>query len=116
MDFLSVLDPAGKVLCRARNPRQRGDDLAANPLIARVLEKKEPVSGTLLLSAQALAAEGNDLAARARFELVDTPAARPTADTVRSDGMVIAAAVPLVDARGRLLAVLYAGDLLSRPL
>jgi two-component system NtrC family sensor kinase len=114
MDFLSALDAGGKVLCRAGNPEQPGDDLSANPLIARVLEKKKPVSGTIILSAKELAAEGKDLAARARFVLVDTPAARPTTDTVRSDGMVIAAAVPILDARGRLAAVLYAGDLLSR--
>ena len=47
-------------------------------------------------------------------QLVATAAARPTADTVRSDGMIVAAAVPVFDARGRLAAVLYAGDLLSR--
>ncbi|MGO8689233.1 MAG: ATP-binding protein [Thermoguttaceae bacterium] len=114
MDFLAVLDPAGKVLCRARNPQQRGDDLSRNPIIARVLATKEPLSGTIIFSAKELAVEGRDLAARARFELVDTPAARPTADTIRGDGMVTAAAVPVVDARGRLLAVLYAGHLLSR--
>ena len=45
---------------------------------------------------------------------MNTAAARPTAETVRRDGMVVAAAVPVFDVRGRLAAVLYAGDLLSR--
>ena len=114
MDFLAVLDPAGKVLCRARNRSRRGDDLSANPVIAAVLKTKAPARGTIILSAESLAVEGQELAARARIPLVDTPAARPTTDALRSDGMVLAVAVPVLDCQGRLLAVLYAGDLLSR--
>ncbi len=114
MDFLLVVDPGGKVLCRAPNAQRHGDDLSANPIIARAFAKKEPFSGTILLSAAELAVEGRSLAERARVQLVPTAAASPTADTVRSDGMVLAAAVPVFDAGGRLAAVLYAGDLLSR--
>jgi two-component system NtrC family sensor kinase len=114
MDFLSAIDPRGKVVCRARNSERRGDDLSRNPIVARALERKEPVTGTIILSAAELAVEGRDLAERARVKLVDTAAARPTADTLRSDGMVVAAAVPVFDARGQLAAVLYAGDLLTR--
>ena len=114
MDFLSLVDPGGKVVCRAANADRRGDDLSANLIIARALERKQPASGTIVLSAEELAVEGGNLAERARVALVDTAAARPTADAVRSDGMVVAAAVPVFDARGRLAAVLYAGDLLSR--
>ncbi len=114
MDFLSLVDPGGKVVCRAHNADRRGDDLSANLIIARALERKQPASGTIVLSAEELAVEGGNLAERARVALVDTAAARPTADAVRSDGMVVAAAVPVFDARGRLAAVLYAGDLLSR--
>ena len=61
--------------------------------------ESEPANGTIVLSAEELAVEGRNLAERARVELVDTAAARPTAETVRSDGMVVAAAVPVFDAR-----------------
>jgi two-component system NtrC family sensor kinase len=45
--------------------------------------------------------------------VLDTPGARRTADRVRTDGMVAAAAVPIrVD--GRVAGYLYGGDLLSR--
>ena len=101
--------------CAARGTRTAAATISSgNSLIARALERKEPANGTIVLSAEELAVEGRNLAERACVELVATAAARPTADTVRNDGMVVAAAVPVFDARGRLAAVLYAGDLLNR--
>ena len=58
--------------------------------------------------------EGSVLAEQARFELLPTPAARPTDDKVREDGMVTIAAVPIVSVDGVFLGVLYGGDLLNR--
>jgi two-component system NtrC family sensor kinase len=114
MDLLSLVDAHGKAVCRAAGAARRGDDLSGNALVARALADKQPVHGTVVLSAGQLAVEGAELAKRARIALVDTPTAEPTSDTIRSDGMVLAVAVPLLDAQGRLAAVLYAGDLLSR--
>lgn len=113
MNFVALLEPTGKVICRATSP-QRGDDLSADPLVARVLAERKPVGGTVLLSRWRLLAEGPDLAERAELEVVPTPAARPTRDQVRSQGMVVAAAVPVVDAQGQMLAILYGGNLLNR--
>ncbi len=113
MDFVDLLGPTGKVICRARNPR-KGDDLSANSLVARVVRERQMVSGTVILARESLLAEGNDLADRARFEIIPTPAARPTEDRVRFDGMVVAAAIPVLDAQGQLLAILYGGDVLNR--
>jgi two-component system NtrC family sensor kinase len=112
-DFVLLADPSGKVICRGCGGRE-GDDLSADPLIHRVMGERRAVSGTVIVSRQRLEAEGHDLARRARFELVPTPTARRAEERVRSDGMVIAAAVPLVDAQGRLLAILYGGNLLGR--
>ncbi|MBN2474421.1 MAG: cache domain-containing protein [Pirellulales bacterium] len=114
MDFVSVLDAGGRVIYRARNPDRAGDDLSENPLIASVLRKGEPALGTIVLSQATLAKEGEDLATRARFQLLPTPAARPTDEKFRTDGMVVAAAVPIVGSQGRLLGILYGGDLLNR--
>ena len=114
MDFVSVLDPGGKVIYRARNPEVRGDDLSQDAVVRSVLRKRKPATGTILLSRDRLAAEGPDLPARARFELLPTPAARPTEEKHRSQGMVTAAAVPISDAEGHLLGILYGGDLLNR--
>jgi two-component system NtrC family sensor kinase len=114
MDFLVVLDGAGRVIYRPRNPDRGGDDLSGNPVIAQVLKTGSASRGTIILSHDELLSEGPELAEKARFDLLPTPAARPTKDKVRADGMVAAAAVPVVDADGRLLGILYGGDLLNR--
>lgn len=113
MDFVTLLAPSGEVLCRARG-EQRGDRLADEVLVSRALRERQTVTGTVVLSRERLLAENAELADRARFELIPTPAARATADTVHCDGMVVAAAVPVLDAQGRLRALLYGGSLLNR--
>ena len=94
MDFLAVLDANGHVLCRAHNERA-ADNLADDPLVARVLASPGAAKGSLIYSRERLLAEGEELAQRARFEVVPTPAARPSSERQRTDGMVIAAAVPV---------------------
>lgn len=114
MDFVTVLDPRGTVLARGRNPSQTGDDLSANPLVANSRKSGLSQSGTLVLSAEQLAREGSDLAQRAVIVLHPTPAATATDDTSRSDGMIVAAAVPLRDGEGNVAGLLYGGNVLNR--
>jgi two-component system NtrC family sensor kinase len=113
MDFAVALDAQGRVLSRS-NPAQPVSDTIANPLVAQVLKARRLARGTLVLTAAELEAEGHELAVRARLELIPTPAARPSDETLHTDGLVAAAAVPVVDEHGRLVGVLYAGDLLNR--
>ena len=113
MDFVNVLDPSGKVICLARNVH-KGDDLSGDPVVVRVLRDHHIASGTVILSPTRLMAEGSDLAERVRFESVPTTAAQPTEDQIRCDGMVISVAVPVLDAQGRTLAILYGGNMLNR--
>jgi two-component system NtrC family sensor kinase len=113
MDFVALLDPRGKVLCRPPG-KPAGDDLSADPLVARAVRERRAATGTVILSRPRLLAEGRELAERARFEVVPTPAAELTEERAPSAGMAIAAAVPVVDEQGKLLAILYGGDLLNR--
>lgn len=113
MDFVALLDPDGKVVCRGDSPA-RGDDVSQDPLVERVRRERQPLVGTMILPQERLAAEGDGLAARARFEIVPTPAARPTTATIQTDGMAAAAAVPVTDPQGRILGFLYGGNLVNR--
>ncbi len=114
MDFLAVVGPDGHVISRSRSSGQTGEDLSENPIVAGAFRDRAPVTGTVILSAERLANAGGELAERARFELLPTPQARPTREQVRTDGMVVAAAVPIFDAEEQLVGLLYAGDLLNR--
>ena len=113
MDFVTLLEPTGAVIRRARGERH-SDQLAKDLLVSRAIGERRTVTGTVIFSRERLLAEGADLADRARFELIPTPAARTTPDTVRHDGMVVAAVVPVLDAQGQLRALLYGGNLLNR--
>ncbi len=113
LDFVAILDPAGKVICRTGS-RKAGDDLRGDPLVARAMGGLQTVTGTVSLSRERLMAEGGDLAERARLEVVPTSAARPSPDRVRSEGMVAAAAAPVLDETRRVAAILYGGILLNR--
>jgi two-component system NtrC family sensor kinase len=114
LEIVTVLDLQGRVVLRAGDPGQKGDDFSRNPVVAKAIRSRQVVAGTTILSAQQLAAEGGDLAARARFRLLPSPGARPTKEDLRGDGMVAAAAVPLWDAKGQLIGLLFGGNLQNR--
>ncbi|MCL4193823.1 MAG: cache domain-containing protein [Thermoguttaceae bacterium] len=113
IDFITLLDARGRVLFRPHNPARRGDNLARNPLVSQAIRRRGTSLGTLSLNREQLRAEGDDLARRAEIELRPTQAARETTETLRSEGLVAAAAVPLLDSQGQLAGVLYAGSLLN---
>ena len=114
LDFLTLLDCDGKVRYRPANPDRLGDSLASISLVRRAMERKGAVAGTILLSAAQLTAEEPKLAERARFDLLPTPAAKPTRDQVRTEGMVMAAVVPIFDDNGQEIGLLFGGKLLNR--
>ena len=113
MDILTLLDARGQVVCRAHHPQYRQDFFADNPLIAQVLRHKQGVQGTVVFTAQELERESARLAKQAYLDVLPTPAAHPTQDTFRADGLMLAAAEPMFDADGRLLAILFAAELLN---
>jgi two-component system, NtrC family, sensor kinase len=113
MDFVAVLDPAGKVICRSGG-KQIGDDLSADPWVASTLRDHKVAIGTVVLSRERLLTEGPELAQRAAIRVIPTEAAPPAKETARTDGMVAAVAMPVFSEKGRLEAVLYGGDLLNQ--
>jgi len=113
LDMLTLVGPDGRVIYRTHNPQQSGDDLSGNPILAKTLRDRTPASGTVIVPREMLEKDGEELAGRARFEILDTPAARPGDKKYESDGMVIAAAVPFLSG-GKVLGVLYGANLLNR--
>jgi two-component system NtrC family sensor kinase len=114
LDILTITDSRGIVVLRINNPESSGDDQSRLELVSAVLRTKEPVSRTVILSADGLSLESQALADRAFFKFVDTPLAKPRTDTQETDGMVLMSAVPVFDRNGNLIGVVYAGVLLNR--
>jgi len=86
IDFVAVLDERGTPIGRAQDPERRGGIPAGNLVVARALRDVKPSSGTILVAAD---------------------------DAGQVGGMVVAAAAPILDARGSLLGLLYGGDVLD---
>lgn len=113
VDFALLLDGTGKVIRRSGSSAV-GDDLSADPLVAGVLRSHKAAKGTVVLSRDRLVREGTELAQRAAIQVVPTEGVRPTSKMLRTDGIVAAVVISVLDERGRLQAMLYGGDLLNR--
>ena len=113
LDFLTLADRNGAVLFRFHNPPVSGDTLLHDPFIQIALRKKE-VSGTQVLSGDALSKEGRSLTQRAIIQSIPVPREKPTGKTEETSGMVLKSAYPIIDFNGEVLGVLTGGVLLNR--
>ena len=114
MDFVTLLDRQATVRYRPANPSQKGDSLANVSLVRGAMQSGQTAFGTIILSAAELAAEGSELPEKARFRLLPTPAAKPTQEQQRTDGMLMAAVVPIYDDQRSMVGLLLGGNLLNR--
>jgi two-component system NtrC family sensor kinase len=113
LDVLTVANPRGQIVLRAQAPYRTGDEVEPGPVLRRALAN-QAASGTVIVPSAALEREGQDLAERARVEIVKTPRASPTRQREQRDGMMLMAAEPVRDDRGRLVGIVYGGILLNR--
>lgn len=113
LDILTITDKDGKVILRLRNPEQFGD-YPENEILKSTLNKKEVAASTIIFSRAELLKEGEDLADQSFFKLIPTPKAKPTTKEEETSGMALIAVVPIFDAEGNFIGVLYGGRLLNR--
>ena len=114
LDILTLTDEYGKVIVRSRNSGVFGDSQLVDRLVGMVLSDKKTVAGTVIVSKDELAKEGQRLVEQAYIKLVPTVRAKPDADTEQTSGMMIKAASPILGRDGELIGVLYGGSLLNR--
>lgn len=108
LDFTCVVASDGtRVEGRASRPAP------INPIASLALKRRAPVSGTVALTREELAAENPALAERARIRLLPTARAAPRPDAEETAGLAICAAVPLFF-EDTFPSILYGGILLSR--
>jgi two-component system NtrC family sensor kinase len=113
LDVLTVVDRKGIVLTRTRRPYQAGDFEGNDELVRRAL-KKEVVTSTEIIPQEELAKEGPELVRQAYMEFVETPKAKSRPGSKETSGMMLKAAVPILDINGNVLGGLYGGTLLNR--
>jgi two-component system NtrC family sensor kinase len=114
LDILTLTDASGKVLLRASNPELFGDNQATDEIIQAVMERREPVASTTIISADELKKESPILSLQAHIAIVDTPMARYRTEREETEGMMLKGAAPVFDYNNNLVAILYGGLLLNR--
>ena len=113
LDFLGLTDDTGRVILRTAEPYHIGDDLSNDPFVSSAL-KKNGLSGFYLFSPGRLALEGGEIRERAYMVFKPTPKAKPRAKSSEEAGLVMVAAAPIQDRKGRVFGAIYAGLLLNR--
>jgi two-component system, NtrC family, sensor kinase len=114
LDVLTITDQHGRVLLRAGNAGQVGDDQSHDALVRAVIERKEPVAAPCIISVENLRREAPLLAEQAFLKFIDTPKARERPETEATAGMMLKAAAPILDSAKNLLGIVYGGVLLNR--
>ena len=114
LDILTLTDKQGSVVFRANNPPSKGDNQAADELVSRVLADRKIVSATAIVPEIELEKEGQALTEQAHIKFIDTPKAKPTAETEQTAGIMLKSAAPVFDSQNNLIGVLYGGTLLNR--
>ncbi len=113
LDILNIVDPAGRVIVRARNPVRSGDSVSDDKYISYVQTNLKSCFGSDIMSHEHLVREGQDLADRAFITLVPTPMARKTDSTNEDRGLVLKAASPMIR-DGKLIGIIYGARLINR--
>jgi len=116
LDILSLLDEDGRVVYREHNPRQMGDDISHNPIVARALREEICVRGTAVVTYKELERECPDMLRKVSLEIKSTEVDQSGKRKIHRDGMVIGATVPLVDLRRDkgIVGYLYGAKLLNQ--
>lgn len=112
LDFLTVVDPDGKVIMRCAPPYQVGDYRLQDPAVSRAL-KGEDATGLEVLSKGELEQEAEGLADRAFLAIEETRHAAPSPRKEETRGMVMLGASPVIKGM-QVLGAIYGGVLLNR--
>ncbi|MBE0432295.1 cache domain-containing protein [candidate division WOR-3 bacterium] len=113
LDILTLTDHQGRILVRAHNPGIFGDR-PDDAVTDWVLQRKEPVTATVIVPEEEMEKIGANYVERARIKLIPTLKSRPLDKTEETSGMFIKAAAPVLDYDGRFVGVLYGGYMLNR--
>jgi len=114
LDILTLTDENGRIIVSTRNPIVIEGERIDDELVSYVLSSGQVCAGTDIVSREELLKEDAELAGRAYIKFIPTPKAKANPETEQTSGMMIKAAAPVLGYDGRLLGVLYGGNLLNR--
>ena len=114
LDFFTLVNDKGIVVCRGRNSFDKGDTLSDDKFVKQVFDTRQSIAGTDIVSPKFLILEAYELVENARMNIIATPKAKTRKDSIETMGMALKCAVPVLDRKKNLIGVLIAGVLLNR--
>jgi len=114
LDMLTVTDHTGRVVYRAAHPENRYGSLHSDPLIARVLAQRIPITGSSRMTKEQILSENPALESRMLIPITQTPHADPVKDSLLTQGLALRSAYPIMDRDGTLIGLLTGGILVNR--
>jgi two-component system, NtrC family, sensor kinase len=101
INILTFVDMQGNVLYRAHNPAVKGDNLSYLSIIRKALKEWTPHAGTIIIDADRLKNEGQDLQNRTVIKVIKTQNSMQTPKEVEQAGMFLAYAFPVTSPDGK---------------
>jgi len=114
LDLLTITDEKGNAVLRASNPEVWGDSVVQDPIIQEVLATQRPASSVEIFPYERIQKEGQDLARQCVIPFIDGPETRPRKGPAQGSALVLISASPILGEDGKLLGVLYGGEVLNR--
>ena len=114
IEMLDIVDGNGRVIFRFSNPSVYGDSPADDKLIKKVLKTGQSLAGTAAVAREDLIKEGGDLAERAHIRFINTPKSKKRKETEETSGLVLEAAVPIINGNNKVIGIICGRDLINR--
>ncbi|MBN2402299.1 MAG: cache domain-containing protein [Spirochaetes bacterium] len=113
LDIMTITDTSGRVIVRANNFRNFGDDVSGDLFVKYVIENRKSCSGTDKISREHLLRENKKLADQAYTRIVQTQRARRIDKAYETNAMCMKAATPVMK-DGKFIGVIYGAKILNR--
>jgi len=114
MEIATITDAEGIVLLRSHNYACFGDDQSKDQIIQKVLSDKQIVAGTTIISGEELRKEGKDLVERVCLTFMSSPGITTGFKQDDASGLMFKSAAPVWSNSGKLIGILYGGDIINQ--
>ncbi|MCX8011796.1 MAG: cache domain-containing protein, partial [Desulfobacterota bacterium] len=108
LDILFLTDEKGKVLYRAHNPEEKGDDFSRNFLIQSALNQKI-IQTTFVIPADQIFKEGKEVIRKVAFPVTD----QSRLTVKNADALVVGKVAPILTDEGKIIGTLMGGVILN---
>ena len=114
LDLLNITDEKGTIVFRAKNSEVFGDHVDSYHFIKKVLSTKETVSSIEVIPYEEIKKEGDEIISVCDIKPIETPKSKKNRVFEEGAALALISASPILDEQGRLVGVLWGGEVLNK--